>query len=142
MKRFLLAAILVAPAFCASDTVLIHGHIFTGGDSQKWAEAIAITGDTIDAIGSTDDILKQKSGKTKVIDLAGATVIPGMVDSHTHMWFGALALHGFNLATPELWLDPKTDAAAFGAKVSRPDLPSADRNKAPLRSSAMPADVT
>src|SRR3954470_3353991 len=108
MKPFLLAAILAAPALCASDTILLHGHIFTGNASQKWAEAIGVTGGRIDVIGSDDEVMKQKDGKTKVIDLQGRTVIPGMVDSHTHMWFGALAIHGFNLATPELWLDPKT----------------------------------
>lgn len=110
-------AIAALPAFCASDTILLHGHIFTGNPAQKWAEAVAITGGRIDVVGSDADALKLKGGKTKVIDLQGRTVIPGMVDSHTHLWFGALALHGFNLATPELWIDPKTEAPAFAAKV-------------------------
>jgi len=119
MKPGLLFTVVLSalPAFCASETILIHGHIFTGDASQKWAAAIAITGSRIDAVGSDAEALKLKGGKTKIIDLEGRTVVPGFVDSHTHMWFGALALHGFNLATPELWIDPKTEAAAFAAKV-------------------------
>src|ERR1700685_1400995 len=100
MKSLFFVGVLAVPAFCASDTILVHGHIFTGNPSQKFAEAIAITGDRIDLVGWDDEVMKQKGGKTKVVDLQGQTVIPGMVDSHTHMWFGALALHGFNLATP------------------------------------------
>src|ERR1700681_2486553 len=103
MISLLFVAVLAGPAFCASDTILVHGHIFTGNVRQKWAEAVAITGSRIDAVGLEADVLKLKGGKTKVIDLERRTVLPGIVDSHTHMWFGALALHGFNLATPELW---------------------------------------
>ena len=117
MKPLILATLLALPAFCASDTILIHGHIYTGTASQQFAQAMAITGERIDLVGSDDEVMKLKGGKTKVVDLAGQTVIPGMVDSHTHMWFGALALHGFNLATPELWVDPKTQADEFVAKV-------------------------
>src|SRR5689334_9289071 len=116
MRLLLFAAVLAVPAFCASDKIFVHGHIFTGTAGQRWAEAVAITRSRIDAVGSDADVLKLKGGKTKVIDLEGRTVIPGIVDSHTHMWFGALALHGFNLATPELWVDPKTEASAFAAK--------------------------
>ena len=119
MKFLFLAVILTPPVFCASDTILIHGHVFTEHPAQKWAEAIAITGERIDLVGTNDEVMKQKGAKTRIIDLAGRTVIPGIVDSHTHMWFGALALHGFNLATPELWIDPKTEAGTFAAKVKQ-----------------------
>ena len=117
MRTLFFVVVLAIPAFCASDTILIHGHIFTGNPAQKWAEAIAISGSSISVVGSDADALKLRGGKTKVIDLQGHTVIPGIVDSHTHLWFGALALHGFNLATPELWIDPKTEADAFVEKV-------------------------
>lgn len=85
----------------ASDAILIHGHIYTGNPKAQWAQALAVTGTRIDAVGSDDEILTRKQSKTEVIDLRGRTVIPGISDSHTHMWFGAMALHGLNLSTPE-----------------------------------------
>ena len=96
-----------SPALWASDTVLINGHIFTGNSKNRWAEALAITGEKIDAVGSNGDIAKLKSANTKVIDLQGKTVIPGITDGHVHLWFGALALHGFNLSTPEFNITAK-----------------------------------
>jgi predicted amidohydrolase YtcJ len=85
----------------ASDVLLVHGHIYTGSGTVPWAQAIAITGARIEVVGTDQEILAHKGPKTEVIDLHGRTVIPGISDSHTHMWFGAMALHGFNLSTPE-----------------------------------------
>ncbi len=99
--RFVLVCLLASPAMWASDTVLMNGHIYTGNSKNRWAEALAITGDKIDAVGSNADIARHRSANTKVIDLQGKTVIPGITDGHVHLWFGALALHGFNLSTPE-----------------------------------------
>jgi len=77
----------------ASDLLLTKGHIYTGNSKQPWAQAIAISGTRIDALGSNEEILKRRESKTKVVDLQGRTVTPGIVDSHTHLWMGALALH-------------------------------------------------
>src|ERR1700678_877877 len=108
--HWLATLVLICPALWASDLLVLHGHIYTGNPKQPWAQAIAISAQRIDALGSDEEILRRKERNTKVIDLAGRTVIPGIIDSHTHMWFGALALHGFNLATPELYIEPKDEA--------------------------------
>lgn len=108
--HWLATLVLICPALWASDLLVLHGHIYTGSPKQSWAQAIAISAQRIDALGSDEEILRRKERSTKVIDLAGRTVIPGIIDSHTHMWFGALALHGFNLATPELYIEPKDEA--------------------------------
>jgi predicted amidohydrolase YtcJ len=100
------AALLLPPALFASDTLLIHGHIYTGSPKALWAQALAITGTRIDAIGTDQEILSRRQAKTEVIDLQGRTVIPGISDSHTHILFGAMALHGFNLSTPEFSITP------------------------------------
>jgi predicted amidohydrolase YtcJ len=97
----IVAAFLFQPALFGSDTLLIHGHIYTGNPKAPWGQALAITGTRVDAVGTDQELLLQRQAKTQVIDLHGQTVIPGISDSHTHMWFGALALHGFNLSTPE-----------------------------------------
>ena len=63
-------------------------------DKRGWhpdAEAIAIRGGEILFVGSSDDAMEFKGDSSRVIDLAGATVIPGLVDSHTHI-FGLGAL--------------------------------------------------
>jgi len=92
---------LTAQSLLSSDTVLLNGHIYTANKPSQWAEALAVTGDKIDAVGSNAEIARHRSANTKVIDLQGKTVIPGITDGHVHLWFGALALHGFNLSTPE-----------------------------------------
>jgi predicted amidohydrolase YtcJ len=87
--------------------VLLNGHIYTASARNRWVEALAVTGDKIEAVGSNAEIARYRSANTKVIDLQGNTVIPGITDGHVHLWFGALALHGFNLSTPESNITPK-----------------------------------
>jgi len=110
MRRSLVicAAVLVfVPSrFLASDTLLIHGHIYTGNSKAPWAQALAISGTRIDAVGTDQEILARKQAQTQVIDLQGRTVIPGISDSHMHMWFGGLELLGFNLSSPEGSITP------------------------------------
>jgi predicted amidohydrolase YtcJ len=100
------AALMLPLAALGSDTLLIHGHIYTGNPKAPWAQALAITGTRIDAVGTDQEIMSRQQAKTQVIDLHGQTVIPGISDSHTHMLFGAMALHGFNLSTPESSITP------------------------------------
>jgi len=94
-----------AAAF-AGDTVLIHGRIYTGNPGIPWVTALAVKGDRIEAVGSDAAVLKHR-GRAQVIDLHGQTVIPGVVDSHTHVLYGAYALHGMNLSTPEASITPE-----------------------------------
>ncbi|HEX3847244.1 MAG TPA: amidohydrolase [Steroidobacteraceae bacterium] len=97
-------------AAVAADTVLVHGHIYTGNPAAPWASALAVAGSRIEAVGS-DAAIRKQAGHAKVIDLHGQTVIPGVIDSHTHMLYGAFALHGLNLSTPETSITPdKPDA--------------------------------
>jgi predicted amidohydrolase YtcJ len=94
-----------ASAF-GTDTLLVNGHIYTGNKAAPWAEALAITGARIEAVGSSAALAKRGGGHAQVIDLKGRTVIPGIVDSHLHLLFGAYALHGLNLSTPEASITP------------------------------------
>jgi predicted amidohydrolase YtcJ len=111
----MICSLTCASAF-GSDGVLIHGHIYVGDAKKTWAQALAFTGSRIDAVGTDEEILKLKQAKTKVIDLQGRTVIAGITDTHTHMWFGALALRGFNAFTPEERIRPE-DGEAFVSKL-------------------------
>src|ERR1700731_1347821 len=89
-----------------SDLLLLHGHIYTGAPKSPWAEALAVTGSRIDAVGTDAELLTRQGPSSRVIDLHGRTVIPGIVDAHIHVWLGAVALHGVNLSTPEASITP------------------------------------
>jgi len=98
--------LLAQTAAQAADTVLTNGHIFTGDAHHPWAEALAIKGDQIEAVGTNASMHAHRTANTHVVDLHGMTVLPGFVDAHTHMLFGALELHGLNLSTPQKSITP------------------------------------
>jgi predicted amidohydrolase YtcJ len=91
----------------AGDTLLIHGHIYTGNPKAPWVSALSVSGTHIEAVGTDAAVLAHRGSRAQVIDLHGQTVIPGIVDSHTHMLYGAYALHGMNLSTPESSITPE-----------------------------------
>src|SRR5215467_14580570 len=65
------------------NLILFHGRIFTGNESRPYAEAIAIQGTRILAVGTNQQILSL-AGDARQIDLAGRLVIPGINDGHVH----------------------------------------------------------
>jgi len=67
-----------------ADTILLDGKILTVDSQFSTREAIAIRDGKITAAGSNPDIRKQAGPQTRVIDLQGRTVIPGLIDSHIH----------------------------------------------------------
>ena len=111
------ALAMIAPAKVqATDLVLINGRIYTAA-APIWAEAIAITGDRIDAVGTTAQVMKARDAHTRVVDLKGQMVIPGVTDNHTHIWFGSLALTHLNLSTEHENITPEADRAAYIARI-------------------------
>ena len=88
--KILLAAmvtlsVLVLPAWAQTpDTILVNGKILTVDDRFSIREALAIHDGRILALGATADIRKLAGSATRIIDLQGRTVIPGLIDSHIH----------------------------------------------------------
>ena len=72
-----------------ASQVLINGNIYTANSSQPYADAIAIKGGKIIAVGSFDQIRNVIGKKTKVIDLKGKQVLPGFIDNHNHIFEAA-----------------------------------------------------
>jgi len=68
-----------------ADLVFKNGNIYTANDHQPKAEAIAVKGDRIIFVGSNRDAQKYVGKTTRVIDLNGKTLLPGMTDSHQHL---------------------------------------------------------
>ena len=82
------------------DLIVHHGKIATVDDKFSVVEALAVRGDRIVAVGSDDDIVKLAGPDTKLVDLHGRTVIPGLCDSHVHAT-GA-ALYEYDHPIPEM----------------------------------------
>jgi predicted amidohydrolase YtcJ len=79
------AVVIASPAWSQSaDTILVNGKILTVDSQFSTREAIAIRDGKITAVGSNADVRRQAGLKTRVIDLQGRTVIPGLIDSHIH----------------------------------------------------------
>lgn len=68
----------------AADLVLINGKIVTVDADLPEAEAVAVTGDRIVAVGTSDDIEALIGDGTEVVDLAGRLVVPGFIEGHGH----------------------------------------------------------
>lgn len=67
-----------------ADLVLWGGRIVTVDPSRPEAEAVAVAGDRIVALGSRAEIAKRVGPSTRVVDLAGALAVPGLTDAHAH----------------------------------------------------------
>jgi predicted amidohydrolase YtcJ len=68
------------------DIVCVNGVVLTMEEGLPQAEAIAVTGDRIVAVGSDAEILALQGPQTLVVDLGGRTLMPGFVDAHTHVF--------------------------------------------------------
>lgn len=69
----------------AADLILYNGQIITQDPLQPRAEAIAITNGIVEATGDDGVILARRTSDTQVVDLQGRRVVPGLIDSHTHV---------------------------------------------------------
>ncbi len=114
---FLLAAISLAfeltPAAAKvlpADQVFKNGNIYTVNERQPTAEAVAVKGDRIVFVGSNRDVQKYVGAKTRVVDLNGKTMVPGMADAHQH-------LSGVGFREMTLNLEGITNLQDFLAKV-------------------------
>jgi hypothetical protein len=76
----------------SADRIFFHAKIFTADPQDPYAEAVAIRGDTILAVGNLTEVAKSASATAERIDLEGKTLFPGFIDSHSHSIDGGLGL--------------------------------------------------
>jgi predicted amidohydrolase YtcJ len=81
-----------AEADDAAERVFYNARIFTAETEHPYAEAVAIRGDKIVAVGSRADVVKKVGKQAERIDLHGQWLLPGFIDSHTHSVQGGLSL--------------------------------------------------
>ncbi|MFL6514329.1 MAG: amidohydrolase [Chthoniobacterales bacterium] len=87
-KPLIFGLIAVTPCLFGAEeatTLFLNGNIYTGAHPQPHAEAVAATGQRIVFVGSNADA-KQKFPGARIVDLGGRTVLPGLTDSHCHIF--------------------------------------------------------
>lgn len=125
------AAVAAAVAICAlpcapaaaqpADTVLVNGRIITLDAGSSVAQALAVRGDRIVAVGTAREVEAHVGSTTRIVDVGGRTVIPGLIDSHIHA-----IRAGVRYGTEVSWIGATTIAEAAAriaavALVARPD---------------------
>jgi len=79
------------------DLAILSARIFTGSKKQPWAEALGIESDRIALVGTNAQVKKSCRRKTRIFDLGGHLVTPGLVDGHTHFVNFGLTLQRVDL---------------------------------------------
>src|SRR5437879_2785819 len=80
-----------SPNGSPADLLLVNGRIATQDDRRSFASALAIKNGRIHATGDTATVMADKGPATRVVELNGRTVIPGLIDSHSHPIRGGLS---------------------------------------------------
>lgn len=99
----------------SADLVIINGAIQTMDQAQPLAQAVAVYGNRIIAVGSTSEIRQLAGAQTHVIDAHGQLVLPGFNDAHVHFMSGGFQLSSVDLRdanTPEEFAQRIRDFAA------------------------------
>ncbi len=106
-KSIVVVGLLAATAFAVACTAkqegapatlaIINARVWTGDSAQPWAEAVAMAGERIAAVGTSAAINARVQKTTRVIDAHGAMVTPGFIDSHVHFNDGGFALSSVQL---------------------------------------------
>ncbi|AZD03120.1 amidohydrolase [Pseudomonas chlororaphis] len=111
MKRFIPNLLTIAVSFAsmeamaATDLVLFNGQVFTADRAQPKAQALAVADGKVLQVGSDAQIKALIETGTRVIDLGGKTLMPGLIDSHSHAIFGGLEMTSANMQDEVVGLD-------------------------------------
>lgn len=119
-QPFALSAILISLIASASaqqkaDTILVNCKVYTENSNQPWAEAIAVSGEKIMAVGDNASIGVWKNKETKSIDCQQHMVMPGFTDSHVHFIMGSQSLRRVPLDEAGTVEDVQKRLLAFAA---------------------------
>jgi predicted amidohydrolase YtcJ len=100
----------------AKEQIFYNAKIFTAEPGHPYAEAVAVRGDKIVAVGSRKEVMKSVSKSAKSTDLQGGTLLPGLIDSHIHALHGGLALAGADVGDRVSSID---DLVSFVAEAKK-----------------------
>lgn len=111
-----------ARAVLPADIILYHGKVFTVDAGQPWAQAVAIRGSRLVAVGDDGPVRALAGPDTRSIDLGGRVVVPGFNDAHAHFGVGLprLTLPPFNIPGPGPTLPEALGQVAQAVAVAQP----------------------
>jgi predicted amidohydrolase YtcJ len=96
-----------------ASLVLVHGRIWTENPAQPEAEAIAVSGNRILRVGTSEDVLRLAGPPTRVVELHGRRVVPGFNDAHVHFVPGGQGLAGVQLRDASSQAEFRQRTASF-----------------------------
>jgi predicted amidohydrolase YtcJ len=82
-----------------AELIVCNGRLVTFDPNRPSAEALAIAGGRILAVGGDRDVLELRGPATRVVDAGGGTVLPGFTNAHVHLFIGAAELDQLNVST-------------------------------------------
>jgi predicted amidohydrolase YtcJ len=94
----------------AADVLILHARIYTVDAKHPWAEAVAVRGEKILAVGTEQEIEQYRGTSTKIIDAKGRLVLPAFTDCHVHFIDGSMAM-------AEVALDDATSISEIQKRV-------------------------
>ena len=123
LRRSILAAVALraVPAAGAQTATLalINGHVVTVDSAKPEAEAVAIAGDRILAVGTNEEIRRHIGASTRVMDVGGRLVIPGFIEGHGHLLGLGDTKRRLDLTTARTWDEIVARVAAAARSVPR-----------------------
>lgn len=118
IRRILILALILSAQFAVStaqtpsmvtdgagvDLVILNGKIIVNNSAFHIAEAMAVSGERIVAVGTNADITRLAGKQTRQVDLQGRTIIPGLIDTHTHAldWARSVVRDEIDLGFPKV----------------------------------------
>lgn len=102
-----------------AERLLFNAKVFTGVPDRPYAEAVAIRGDKIIAVGNLPDVTHAVSANAERVDLQGKTLLPGLIDSHIHPMMGGVSLVGADVGDNVRTIDELVAFAADARKSGK-----------------------
>lgn len=116
LSVLLAAGTLSACAKAPEAGLVAYGRVWTGNPEQPWAGGVATRGDTILAVGDSADVARYVGKTTDVVSAAGAMILPGFMDGHTHFLDGGFQLASVDLRTANTPEEFTSRLKAFAAE--------------------------
>ena len=102
-----------------TERIFFNAKVFTGIPDRPYAEAVAIRGDKIVAVGNLAEVSQAAGKNSDRVDLGGKTLLPGLIDSHIHAIEGGLTLTSSDVSDHLNSMDELASVVAEGKKSGK-----------------------